>query len=242
MRPSAGPGGRERAAAARPAAAPLRVWAVRGGCSLLGACGRTLKRAGGERRTRRGCTSMPGHPKHGGITSGRGGARRARRRRSACAHAPRQLPGRLPPALASPASVCACADQLPSVCGRGRPVLSWRRVGRRAACAAAGGAAAPVRPGREQPAGGTRSVDRPVSGCGCGCGWSAQACSLPGCAPPQGRLPCTRSAATALRVLCLGAVMRALQQGACSSMPVRCGVGCGVPGRARVPGRAFWVV
>jgi len=29
-------------------------------------------------------------------------------------------------------------------------------------------------------------VDRPVSGCRCGCGWSAQACSLPGCAPPPG--------------------------------------------------------
>jgi len=42
--------------------------------------------------------------------------------------------------------------------------------------------------------------------------------------PRQAALRCTRSADTALRVLCLGAVMRALQQGACSSMPVRCGV------------------
>jgi hypothetical protein len=47
MRPTAARGGRECAAAARPAAAPLRVWAVRGGCFLLGACGRTL--AGGRR-------------------------------------------------------------------------------------------------------------------------------------------------------------------------------------------------
>ena len=149
MRPTAARGGRECAAAARPAAAPLRVWAVRGGCFLLGACGRTLKRAGGEWRTRRGCTSRPGHPVHGGIPGRRGGARRARRRLSACAHAPAAAW----PAAARPCQsckrLCLCGSSAQRLWPwQARPVVAeggeerWLRGGGRSSSTRAAGAGA----------------------------------------------------------------------------------------------------